>query len=914
MIRRYALCLLVLGLSIAGCGDDSNGGGGTAGAGGTGGAGGAGGTGGAGGSAGNLEWPPDATVYFDEHGIFNADCATDEDCTMALGYYHAFDRFVQMDIRRRFSTGRLVDFLAPGIAEAFGVVDVAADARALFSTREGQPAEDFLYEQASPKTKALLDAYAVGVNQWIADVRNGENGATFPREFTGPLFAYGPDQIPAWTPQDSVAAVLALVENLTNDESDQVNAGVARAAINDDAKFSDLWSRRPLEESAILPPGWVPPPPPAASASAKRATDTAPSKRALRDRLHSAPVLRRLQEKLGRTLDLRRLILGEDLADDEIGSNNWVLGPSRTIAGNALLSNDPHLGMTQPATWYLAHLDAKTHGTGEIHAAGTTFAGLPWVIVGQNESIAWGLTTTVMDFSDVYLETLVKDGDGNPSGVMFKGQEVPFTRVPFTVNFSDGSTEERELLFVPHHGAVREIDPDNNTAVTLRWTGNDVDTDINFLTELVKSSTLEEARTALENITTIGQNVVVIDSQNNIGWFPYNRLPKRTWATNLAGDAPPWLPLDGGGAYEWDEYFALQELPQETNPDSGFIATANNDMTGALFDGDPTTLLNGTPHPPYQVDSAAGFRHSRIVELIEEIGDQHSRATMDQIVSDVHSLIGERMVPGILAIANDPTNMPTPTPEGQKVITALEDWDFSCPTGLDGTDSEMSPLVSDQVELTAASGCMAFHALLNELRARIENNEHAPTGRKPSIAVYYSIVDPSQLVAGDVYWDDPGTPETETKFQVMFEALDTVGNFLVTELGTDETRWAWGRLHGLQLSSDLSVFGILDFDNPPPGEPLFANDGGLFTVSVANPGTSDFVQTAGPSTRFVCEESPSGPACTIELPGGQSGDIDSPNYEDLLFPYLRHESMPLVFDIDEAKANAAIGGRTITFQ
>ena len=90
MIRRCALCLLVLGLSIAGCGDDSNGGGGTA---------------GAGGSAGNLEWPPDATVYFDEHGIFNADCSTDEDCTMALGYYHAFDRFVQMDIRRRFSTG-----------------------------------------------------------------------------------------------------------------------------------------------------------------------------------------------------------------------------------------------------------------------------------------------------------------------------------------------------------------------------------------------------------------------------------------------------------------------------------------------------------------------------------------------------------------------------------------------------------------------------------------------------------------------------------------------------------------------------------------------------------------------------------------------------------------------------------------
>ncbi|MGB8223161.1 MAG: penicillin acylase family protein [Polyangiales bacterium] len=877
-MRRIAFSLFILGVSTAGCGSDASGTGGT---------------------AGDLQWPPDATVYFDDAGVFNANCATDEDCAMALGYYHAFDRFVQMDIRRRFSTGRLADILPPSLAGL--LADDFADLRALFSTREGQPAEDFLYEQASPKTKGLLDAYAVGVNQWITDMKNGDNGATFPREFTHRALTYTPDAVPAWRPQDSVAAVLALIENLTNDESIEVAAGDARAAINDDAKFSDLWSRRPLAESAILPLDWVPPGPPAATA--KRALGTTSQ------RSNSANVIRRLHEKLERTIDLRRIILGLDRSEGEIGSNNWVVGASRTIAGNALLSNDPHLGMTQPATWYLAHLDAKTHGNGEIHTAGVSFAGLPWVIIGQNESIAWGMTTTNMDFTDVYIETLVKDGDGNPAGVMFKGEVVPFTRVPFTITFSDGTTQEKELLFVPHHGPVREIDTANNTAVTLRWTGNDVDTDINFLTELGTSATVDEARVALQNITSVGQNVVVIDSENNIGWFPYNRLPKRTWATNLAGDAPPWLPLDGTGAYEWDEYFDIVELPQELNPASGYIATANNDMTGALFDGDPTTLYNGDPHPPYQVDAAAGFRHSQIVKLIEGIGDQHDRQTMDAIVSDVYSLIGERMVPGMLAIANDPNTMPSL--EGQKVVNALEAWDFTCPTGLDGTNADLSPLVSDQAELTAASGCMVFHALLNELRFRIENHEHAPTGRKPSIAVYYSIVDPAQLVAGDVYWDDPGTPEVETKYQVMFEALETVGNFLVGELGSDETQWAWGRLHGLQLGSDLSTFGIFDYNNPPPGQPLFANDGGLFTIDVANPGTSDFVQTAGPSTRFVCEASPNGPNCTIQLPGGQSGDITSPNYEDLLFPYLANEPMPLVFDIDAAATNAT---RTINFQ
>lgn len=879
-MQRLMLWFLVLAFSIVGCTSSDTGG-----------------------TTGDLEWPPDATVYFDDHRVFNADCATDEDCAMALGYYHAFDRFVQMDIRRRFSTGRLADILEPSLAGLLS--DDFADLRALFSTRDGQPTEQFLYEQSSPKTKDLLDAYAVGVNKWIEDMQNGENGATFPREFTNPVLTYSPDRVPAWTPQDSVAAVLALIENLTNDESAQVAAGNAREAIGDDVRFSDLWSRRPLEESSILPLDWEPAPPPSGDAATK-AVDRA----RLRARANIAPVIRRLHEKLQRTVDLRRMILGPGDRGVEIGSNNWVVAPSLTTAGNALLSNDPHLGMSQPATWYLAHLDATTNGTGEIHGAGSTFAGLPWIIVGQNASIAWGLTTTVMDFSDVYYETLVKDGDGNPTGVMFKGEEVPFTRVPFIITYSDGSTEEKELLFVPHHGAVREIDTDNNTAVTLRWTGNDVDTDINFLTELVRSTTVDEARVALENITTIGQNVVVIDPENNIGWFPYNRLPKRTWATNLAGDAPPWLPLDGGGDYEWDEYFAIEELPQAMNPESGYIATANNDMTGSLFDGDPTTLPKGDPHPPYQVEAAAGFRHGRIVNLIEGFGDQHTRDTMDAIVGDVYSLIGETMVPGILAIANHSSTMPSL--EGRKVVDALEDWDFTCPTGLDGTNSEMSPLVADQTELTAASGCMAFHALLNELRFRIEENENAPGGGKPSFATFYSIVDPTQLAAGDVYWDNPGTTlDVETKYEVMFESLETAGNFLVGQLGADETQWAWGRLHGLQLSSDLSTFAIFQYDNPPPGEPLFANDGGLFTVDVANPGTSDFVQTAGPSTRFVCEASPDGPTCTIQLPGGQSGDINSPHYEDLLFPYLANESMPLVFDIDQAAANAA---ETINFE
>ncbi|MDH3201418.1 MAG: penicillin acylase family protein [Myxococcales bacterium] len=888
-MRRSILCFFALFLFTAGCGGDDSG------------------TGGTGGTQGDLEWPPDATVYFDEYDILNADCATDEDCAMVLGYYHALERFVQMDVRRRFSTGRLADILPKGLAELLDVPGVAADTRALFSTREGQPAEDFLRQQASPKTIALLQAYSAGVNKWIEEARNGD--VVFPRELSNPPLDYGPDRVPEWTPEDSIATVLALVENLTNDESPQINAGLARAEINDDDKFSDLWSRRPLKESSILAPGWQPPSPQAALA-AKRAAQDIPLRPTLRERRNFAPALENLRSRLAASRDFRHLMFGSAELGVEVGSNNWVVAPERTVNQNALLSNDPHLGMSQPATWYLAHLDATTNGSGEIHTAGTTFAGLPWVIVGQNDSIAWGLTTTVFDFSDIYLEELVTDGGGNPTGVMFQGEQVRFNRVPFTINFNDGTSTERELLFVPHHGAVREIDLENGTAITLRWTGNDVDTDINFLTELATATNVDDARIALENITTIGQNVVVVDLEGAIGWFPYNRLPKRTWATNLDGPAPPWLPLDGTGDYEWTEYFTLEELPQALNPAAGYIATANNDMTGALSDGDPTNDFDA----PYQVEAAAGFRHAQIVNLIERIDDQHTTATMDAIISDVYSLMGEEMTPGILSIAND--DQTVLTPEAQKVVNALEAWNYTCPTGLDGNNADLSPPVSDPSVLLEASGCAAFHTTLNELRFLIENNEFAPSfyspsSRKPSIAVFYSIVDPAELVAGDVYWDNPDTPEVENKFQVMMDALDGVGNFLVGNLGDDETAWPWGRLHGLELESDLSAFGVTAYNNPPPGDALFANDGGLFTVDVANPDPRDLVQRAGPSTRFVCEALPSGPKCTYQLPGGQSGDIDSEFYQDLLMKWLANEPIDVVFDIEQAKTNAS---RTVTFE
>ncbi|MBT8454281.1 MAG: penicillin acylase family protein [Deltaproteobacteria bacterium] len=890
-MRVGLICLLVGLLASWGCTSSSS----SAGAAGSGGNGGGAGTGG----TPAPMWPPDATVYFDQYGIFHADCETDEGCAMALGYFHARDRFVQMDLQRRLSTGRLASVVNKAVVESAGLleplINTATANRALYSTRNGTPVEEALVDGTDEGTLRLFQAYAVGVNQWLDDVRNERNGAIWPAEFESILLDYDPEDAPDWTPKDSFATVLTLVGSLTNDEGTQLAAEQARQQIGDNDRYLDLWSLEPIKKSPVLEVGTYPPQ--MASNTASKMKKSA--RHAIYRRAQKAIAAQRAE--LESSKGIRKLFPTAESVGADIGSNNWVLGPSKTANGRTFLSNDPHLGLSQPAVWYLAHLDSKTNGNGTLHTAGVTLAGIPTPVIGHNETIAWGATNTGLDFTDVYLEELAKNAEGEPIGVIFNGEVVEFIRVDFTLDFTDGSSETREILFVPHHGPVRQIDAENNVALTLRWTGHDIDTDANYLLGMATATSVQEARSALESVTSLGQNWVVIDTQGNFGWFPYNRIPKRTWAENLDMEDPnepfPWLPLPGStDAYEWGQYFDYSELPQTFNRENGFLITANSDHTGAAFDGNPTN----DGFAPQQTDNiAAGYRTARIVELIEAT-DEHTRATNEAAISDVVSMIGRDMVPPILAIANDPqTNL---TANGQKIVNALTDWGFTCETGLTGNDPVNSPLASAE-EVKESSGCTAWHEVLRDIDEALARDEN--TKSFPSFVTYFSIMDTSRLKAGDVYWDDVTTEGVvETKYDIIGKAFNESGDTLVGQFGEDETAWPWGKKHGFRLEALLaslsSFFNV--YNNPSGDEDFFANRGGRLTVDVANSG-SDGLHGSGPSTRFQCEGTEP-IQCTVQLPGGQSSHASSDNYEDLLQLWLSRTPVELVFDIEQAKSEA----------
>jgi len=749
------------------------------------------------------------------------------------------------------------------------------------------------------------------VNQWLDDVKNGVEGAVWPAEFGAFVFHYPPEDAPPWTPEDGLAAVMTLVGQLTLSEGSHTAAFNAREQLNDNDKFLDLYSLQPIKQSPVLEEGTYPPAPSASAVDVNKKSNPL-----LR---RAAPALMRLDEELAATEGLRKIWRGVDSIVADIGSNNWVLGPSMTANDTAFLSNDPHLSLSQPSVWYLAHLDAKTNGSGEIHTAGVTFPGLPYVIIGQNEDIAWGATNTGLDFTDIYVEELatdeggdvIMDDDGKPLGVMHIGEVVEFIREEVTLNFPGGpmEAETREMVFVEHHGAVRSIDVDAKIATTLRWTGSDVTSDANFLTKMATATTVQEGRTALEDVTSIGQNWVLVDNQGNFGWFPYNRLPKRTWAENLDMDDPsepfPWLPLDGRcetpeTCYDWEEYFEYSELPQAYNRENGYIATANSDLTGANFDGNPTN--NG--HAPLQSWVADGYRQARIVELIDST-NTHSRGTMESLISDVQSKIGREMWPKIFdEIVDQPQT--SLTTDAELIVAVLQDWEFECPTGIVGNDPVMSP-DADAEEVSESSGCTAWHEAIREIEKGIVRDLPAPG--LPNFVTYFSIMDISRLAAGDVYWDDPDTGAVETKYEVIADALDAAAKNLIAEYNEGTGVWPWGRKHGFVLTSALAGLdpGTFNVYNNPPGDGsvnFWANRGGLSTVDVASP-NSEGRHSSGPSTRFQCEATIP-VACTIQLPGGQSGHRGNDNYEDLVQLWLARTPLELEFDINEAKANAAV--------
>lgn len=818
-----------------------------------------------------LTGPVDITL--DEDAVPHIRCKTASDCAAGLGYMHARERFIQMEVRRDFVRGKLHTFVSPLLEGIVGDIDVAN--RTTYLTRDARPAEEVAIEAASPATIAMLEAYSTGVNAFLE--RAKEDTELFSGAFRYEHPAFGQianiDAINEWTPEDSIASVIALVDGLTNSSASELRLGAREAAFDADV-FNDLIMPRPISTATTLfdaYPGGITPP------NGRVIPKPQPAPRADK---RDISAYRGALERALEASDLRDAVLGRH---GERGSNNWAVGAGNSASGNALLANDPHLAHTNPATWYAVEMEAED---GSMHVAGVSFAGLPWVILGQNNDIAWGATTTYFDQADVFLEDVNEAG----THVTYDGADVEL----LTYDIVIGDTTHTAKV-VPHHGPI--IGESDGKAVSLKWTGQELSTDVNFLTELMTATSVQEGRQAAEMITTLGQNWVMIDTQGNFGWFPYNRLPIRTGQN---ADMNPAMPLPGDGSIKWEGTIPLEELPQLYNNDEGYLATANNDMTGQLWDGDPT---NDAGIPVFQTGVADGLRQERILNELSAT-DEHTPETMLTLIGDTYMLMRDYVVPHILTILEDEVEGESDYEETFERIEDLAAWDGTCPTGLASSDPE-GAASTDGDARAAAKQCLIFHRLIEDLRFEIFDDEmDAATSLSPIPRAQWSaLVDlleftatgtPNRLQRTD-YWDDVRTDgDVETPAEIIRDAVNVTIDWLTDTFGDDEEDWLWGRTHHLTLMADLfPEFGIEDFNNGK-----YAGEGGFSTVNVANPSQAvdqGFSFGHGASMRWICEGKPEGMRCNLQIPGGQSAKRSSPYYANFLERWLTNTPWDMPF-------------------
>jgi penicillin amidase len=560
------------------------------------------------------------TIRRDAHGVPHIDAATLDDMLVAQGYVTAQDRLWQMDMMRRAANGELAEVLGPTL------IDHDKTQRVLQIRLTAQR----VYNHLAAADRARLDDYARGVNLFIAQA---ENANSLPVEFR--LLMYRPQP---WRGVDSISVGLSMVQELDMHAATKLDRARISAALQDPKLEADLypvgsWRDRPptgvkvdMREPQPLPAPTknsddedddentetriapaIPSGPQVDAAALKghgfsRAVMAARTKGALAPEVESADLLA-LSPLLGQPA------CGSCMA----GSNNWVVAGSHTASGKPLLANDMHLDLSVPNIWYMADLRAPG-----FHAAGVTLPGMPFIIAGHNEHVAWGFTALLADVQDLYYEKL--DGKGNYEG---NGAAWHLLTVDREVIRVRGSKDvDLDVQSSDHGPLMNPILPSGSQPIALEWTLYDPALNAIPLYEMNTASNWAEFSAALEQWNWPTQNVVYADDQGHISYHAVGKVPIRP--SGLV-EAPV-----GDDAHEWQGYISFDQLPGAFDPPSGFLATANSRVT---TDSSPYPLTDEWMDP---------YRVERIYKSLDG-RDGLTPRDMLAVQTDIYSEVDQEM-------------------------------------------------------------------------------------------------------------------------------------------------------------------------------------------------------------------------------------------------------------------------------
>jgi len=665
------------------------------------------------------------------------------------------------------------------LSEIFGPQAVAVDRqmRVLGLYRAAEAEIPFL----STEMNHALDAYAAGVNAFLTSRRGA-----LPPEFL--LLGFAPEP---WRPADSLVwGKLMAVQLGGNYRGELLRARMARTIPAADLDF--LYPDYPKDAPTTL--------------------------------AEMAPIYR--QMALDALYEALPALVGPIYA-----SNNWVVDGVHSASGKPILANDPHLAFGSPGFWYLARLETPQH-----QITGATAAGVPLVVIGHNERIAWGFTTTTADVEDLFVEQV---DPADPGRYLTPQGSAPFQSRHETVVVKGAAPVEITIRETRHGPVLSDALPpgaaDRGFVLALAATFTiPGDRSAEALWEVNRAADWPSFRAALRQFVGPVQNIVYADVDGTIGFIAPGQVPIRRRGQG-------WLPAPGWtGSHDWTGFIPFDALPTAINPPSGHFVTANNKI---VPDNYPYFLSRDWDLPN---------RAERIEALLAATPVQ-TAASSAAIQADTFSLMAERLVPLM-------TGTVTQNPATREMVERLRNWDFR--------------MDMDKVEP------LLFTAWLREFSRSILFGRFGD-----AVSDYWDLrprVMEAVLTERPDWCDDPKRPGEESCGSRLAEALEATLARLGRDYGSDMAQWQWRRAHVAVFAN--SVFSRIPMLRdwlriaiPTPGAYDTLNRG----PSTIRDDTTPFEQRFGAGLRMIADLASPEDARMITAPG-QSGDPLSAHYADLL--------------------------------
>jgi penicillin amidase len=806
-------------------------------------------------TTGEIELPgldAKVSVVRDDHGIPQIYADTTADLMRAQGYVHAQDRFFEMDVRRHITAGRL--------SEMFGDSGLETDkfVRTLGWRRVAEQELALL----APDTRSALEAYSEGVNAYLKDRPLSKISLEYTVLSAGGL-DYTPEE---WSPVDSLAWLKAMAWDLRGNMEEEI--GRVLAGVNHTPEqVAELYPPYPYSEhQPIVRQGAV-------VDGRYESQATRPGTRNPARPPYTAGQVDAL-EGLQRGLEAMPEMLGHGSG---LGSNSWVVDGEHSATGKPLLANDPHLSTSLPGIWYQVGLHCRTVSAEcPYDVAGFSFSGVPGVVIGHNQRIAWGFTNLGPDVSDLYLEKI--DGDR----WLYDGRYRRLSLRTETIKVHGGkdfhlqiretkhgpllSDVSRELSTVGANAdAPRGPDRGNGFSVALQWTALTPSNTADAILELNRAQDWDQFRAAAADFAVPAQNLVYADVDGHIGYQAPGRVPIRKSGNDGLVPSAGWRPEN-----DWSgTYVPYDALPSVLDPDEGFVVTANQAVVG--------------PSYPYHLtdDWDYGFRSQRIRSLLLAEGDL-SLDEMTQVQLDDYNAMAPVLVPYLLDV-----NLPRGYFRGGQRV--LEHWDFH------------------QGATSAAAAY--YNAVWSNLLRLTFHDEMRESQWPDGDSRWFMVVGRLLRQPANAFWDDRHTDTVETRDDILIHALRDARDEMTRRQARRPSEWEWGRLHRMDLHSQtLGESGI------GPVEWLFNRDGwkvsggGSIVDATSWDAAEGYGVTSAPSMRMVVSLGDFDDSRWINL-SGASGHAFHPHFTDQTDLYVDGRTLPWSFS---EQAVTAHGEDTLT--